>query len=68
MKSPEYVGIVTSVYRKYIDLANSNKAYKVQAEDKEKLMQIFNRGGFSTGYLKGKLGKEMMYKYNPREA
>ena len=65
MKSPEYVGTVTSVYRKYIDLANSNKPYKVQAEDKEKLMQIFNRGGFSTGYLKGKLGKDMMYKYKP---
>lgn len=65
MKSPEYVGTVTSVYRKYIDLANSNKPYKVQAEDKEKLMQIFNRGGFSTGYLKGKLGKEMVYKYKP---
>ena len=54
MKSPEYVGTVTSVYRKYIDLANSNKPYKVQVEDKEKLMQIFNRGGFSTGYLKRK--------------
>lgn len=65
MKSPEYVGIVTSIYRKYIDLANSNKPYIVQEEDKEKLMQIFNRGGFSTGYLKGKLGKEMMYKYKP---
>lgn len=65
MKSPEYVGTVTSVYRKYIDLANSSKPYKVQVEDKEKLMQIFNRGGFSTGYLKGKLGKDMMYKYKP---
>lgn len=28
-------------------------------------MQIFNRGGFSTGYLKGKLGKEMIYKNKP---
>ena len=65
MKSPEYVGIVTSVYRKYIALANSNKPYIVDQEDREKLMQIFNRGGFSTGYLKGKLGKEMMYKYKP---
>lgn len=65
MKSPEYVGIVTSIYRKYIDLANSNKTYIVEPEDREKLMQIFNRGGFSTGYLKGKLGKEMMYKYRP---
>ena len=65
MKSPIYVGTVTSIYRKYIDLANSGKPYVVEAEDREKLMQIFNRGGFSTGYLKGKLGKEMMYKYKP---
>ena len=28
-------------------------------------MQIFNRGGFSTGYLKGKLGKNMMYTKRP---
>ncbi len=65
MKSPEYVGLVTSIYRKYIDLANSEKPYFVDEEDREKLMQIFNRGGFSTGFLKGKLGKEMMYKYKP---
>ena len=65
MKSPIYVGIVTSIYRKYIDLVESGKPYKVEPEDREKLMQIFNRGGFSTGYLKGKLGKEMMYKYKP---
>ena len=65
MKSPEYVGIVTSIYRKYIDLAESGKEYKVDKEDREKLMQIFNRGGFSTGYLKGKLGREMMYINKP---
>jgi len=65
MKSPEYVGIVTSIYRKYIDLANSNKPYIVEKKDREALMQIFNRGGFSTGFLKGRLGKEMMYKYKP---
>jgi len=65
MKSPEYVGLVTSIYRKYIDLANSNKPYIVEDEDRKKLLQIFNRGGFSTGYLKGKLGKDMMYKYKP---
>ena len=39
--------------------------YIVDKEDREKLMQIFNRGGFSTGYLKGKLGKDMMYKFKP---
>lgn len=65
MKSPEYVGLVTSVYRKYIDLAYSNREYKVENQDRENLMQIFNRGGFSTGYLKGKLGKDMMFKYKP---
>jgi len=65
MKSPEYVGIVTSIYRKYIDLAESGKQYKVDEEDREKLMQIFNRGGFSTGYLKGKLGRDMMYTKKP---
>lgn len=65
MKSKEYVGTVTSIYRKYIDLAESGKEYVVDEEDREKLMQIFNRGGFSTGYLKGKLGKEMMYTKKP---
>lgn len=65
MKSPEYVGLVTSVYRKYIDLSYNNREYNVENQDRENLMQIFNRGGFSTGYLKGKLGKDMMFKYKP---
>lgn len=65
MKSKEYVGIVTSIYRKYIDLAQSGKEYVVENNDREKLMQIFNRGGFSTGYLAGKLGKKMMYHERP---
>ena len=65
MKSKEYVGIVTSIYRKYIDLAESNQEYVVDKKDREMLMQIFNRGGFSTGYLKGKLGKNMMYTKRP---
>ena len=65
MKSKEYVGIVTSIYRKYIDLAESDNEYVVDEKDREMLMQIFNRGGFSTGYLKGKLGKKMMYTKRP---
>lgn len=65
MKSPEYVGIVTSIYRKYIDLALSSKEYIVEKEDIEKLTQVFNRGGFSTGYLKGKLGRDMIYSKRP---
>ena len=50
MKTPEYVGTVTRIYRKYIDLAQSDKEYKVDESDRKLLMQVFNRGGFSTGY------------------
>lgn len=57
MKSKEYVGIVTSIYRKYIDLSESGKKYIVDEADKEKLMQIFNRGGFSSRVLKRKIRK-----------
>ena len=58
MKSKEYVGIVTSIYRKYIDLAQSGKPYVVQNEDRQILMQIFNRGGFSTRIFKRKTWKK----------
>ena len=57
MKSKEYVGIVTKIYRKYIDLAESNKEYIVDEKDRETLMQIFNRGGFSTRIFKRKTWK-----------
>lgn len=70
MKSAEYVAIVTAIYRKYIDRALNKKGNvgadaSVDPKDKQKLMQVFNRGGFSTGYLKGKLGKEMIYTNKP---
>ena len=57
LKNPEYVSTVTRIYRKYIDLAESNKEYIVDEKDKEMLMQIFNRGGFSTRLLKRKTWK-----------
>lgn len=47
MKAPEYVATVTRIYRKYIDLALSDKPYVVDENDKKELMQVFNRGGFS---------------------
>lgn len=61
MKSPEYVGIVTSIYRKYIELYYSDSEYIVDEKDRKMLLQVFNRGGFSTGYINGKLGNDMMY-------
>lgn len=51
MKTPEYVATVTRIYRKYIDLALSNKPYIIDENDVKELMQVFNRGGFSNGNL-----------------
>lgn len=52
MKSPEYVAIVTKIYRKYIDLALSNEPYIVDQNDRKNLMQVFNRGMSSPRSLK----------------
>ena len=37
MKTPEYVATVTRIYRKYIDLAESGKNYKIDEEDRKTL-------------------------------
>ena len=50
-KRQEYVATVTRINRKYIDLVKSNKKYFIEEKDKKDLMQIFNRGNFSTGHL-----------------
>lgn len=68
MKSPEYVATVVGIYRKYLDRLYKSEMGKVNVtgEDTGKLLQIFNRGGFSTGYLKGKSGKGMMCFEKPK--
>ena len=38
MKSPEYVAIVTKIYRKYIDLALSKEPYIIEESDKKALL------------------------------
>ena len=70
MKSPEYVAIVTRIYRKYIDLAykyiNAEiDSYEVLQKDKIDLMQVFNRGGFSTGHLNSKENRDLIFKEKP---
>ena len=52
MKSPEYVSVVISIYRKYLDEYLERGNYEVSAEDRMSLLQIFNRG-FNTGYMEG---------------
>lgn len=63
MKSPEYVATVTKIYRKYIDLAlDKTKKYEIEDTDKIKLMQVFNRGGFSSGHLSSKENRNLIFK------
>ena len=62
MKNPEYVAIVTRIYRKYIDLANTNKEYSISEEDKKQLMLAFNRGNFSTGHLSTTPNRNLVFK------
>lgn len=69
MKSPEYVAIVTSVYRKYIDLLETEgeKACHVENSDRVKLMQAFSRGGFTRGYFEGSRDyKKLVYPEHPK--
>lgn len=60
MKSPEYVATVVRIYRKYIDLYYKNGTYIVAKEDREELAQIYNRGGFTTGYMKNNPGQKLL--------
>ena len=61
MKTPEYVATVTRIYRKYIDLALSDKPYIIDKKDIEDLMQVFNRGGFSNGHLDSKANTSLVF-------
>lgn len=65
MKTPEYVALVTKIYRKYVDLALSGKPYEIDYNDKKILMQVFNRGGFSTGHLADEYNNDLIYSEKP---
>lgn len=54
MKSPEYVGAVTSVYRRLVD-ENRNATRK----ETELLEKIFSRSGFTDGYFTSKISPDM---------
>lgn len=59
MKRPEYVAGVVGIYRRAIENAYENKEFDCGGETK-KLMQLFNREGFSKAYMFGNVGKDMM--------
>ena len=62
MKQPEYAAGVVSVYRKYLDLyfEKGRQGYTVKEADRKILLTLFNRDGFTDGYLNRHNGPEMM--------
>ena len=58
MKRQEYVAVVTDVYRRAFDSRREGR-YGFSAGDSARVEQIFNRG-FTTAYLKGCPGKNMI--------
>ena len=70
MKKPEYVAAVTAMYRKYVDLylKKGKSGYAVKPEDRENLMDLYNRGDSDTGYYKQHNGREMLALDRPNHA
>jgi len=70
MKRPEYVAGVVGTYRKAMDSLCSGNEKGLDSfslkEEEEKLLQLFNREGFSKAYLYGNTGKDMMAYSNPK--
>ncbi len=65
MKPPEYVATVTRIYRKYIDRALDGKQLHIDKQDKTDLLQVFNRGGFSTGHLSSSANTKLIFPEKP---
>lgn len=70
MKRPEYTGLTTYTYKKYVQkylelgregyekyLFDNRKEYE---EDKMNLLDIYNRGGFTKGYMQNRNGRSMI--------
>ena len=55
MKSPEYVGAVTGIYRRLLD---ENRA--ASDDELRYLAEVFSRGGFTDGYYTSRIGAEML--------
>ena len=76
MKSPEYVAVVTGIYRKYTDLFDrlvrehgpekAAELYSVDESDMLELRQVFNRGDFTEGYLDGDPGNDLLSGASPK--
>ena len=70
MKKPEYVALVTAMYRKYTDqyLKYGKDGFHVDPKDRQMLMDLYNRGGSHSGYYYTRNGKEMLSLKRPNHA
>ena len=83
MKKPEYTAAVSFLYRKYADIyfdllekcpsgedaaSYAKKHFRVEEKDKEMLLDLYNRGGFHTGYYHTQNGREMLSLERPNHA
>ncbi len=70
MKKPEYVALVTAMYRKYADLylKHGKTGFRVDPKDKERLMDLYNRGGSHEGYYRTQNGRDMVSLKRPNHA
>lgn len=62
MKSPEYVALATSIYRKYIDLYYEKgiEGFNPDRNDVKNLADFYSRSGSTTGYYKCHNSKNMV--------
>jgi len=60
MKRPEYVGVITRAYREAIDAAQAYVPYHPDEKTIRELKQVFNRGGFTEGYVMDKSNAALM--------
>lgn len=65
MKPPEYVATVTRIYRKYINMIKSGEKYEIDEKDKKDLLQVFNRGNFSSGHLSSDPNHNLIFPKKP---
>lgn len=67
MKRTEYAAGVSELYRKYVDLylSRGREEYRVLPQDKQRLMDLYNRGSFHSGYYIMHGGREMMSNERP---
>ena len=60
MKRPEYVGVITRAYREALDAAEARVPYHPSEKTIRDLKQVFNRGGFTEGYVMNRSNAALM--------